>query len=273
MQLTIITINLNNLNGLRKTLDSVSTQIFTDFEIIIVDGASNDGSLDLIYDFRKSTTLDFTMISEPDSGVFQAMNKGINVAKGEYLLFLNSGDFLVSDSVLNEVFSKKHTADFLLARCNISENGIVIHTTQPASKITFGFIFNNGIAHQSTFIKRELFNLYGNYREDFRYNSDIEFWYRTIILAYRSTESLGTIVSDYNTDGISSMDCNTLAYLSEINEIYSHPLLQLFIPDYELWILEMKEMESLFWVKNKKILYLILDSIFKFSKWLFKNFR
>lgn len=196
MLLSIITVNLNNANGLKKTLDSVASQIYTDFEIIIVDGASTDGSLAVIDQFSKTTTHHYSIISESDSGVYQAMNKGISKAKGEYLLFLNSGDFLVSEHVLHEVFLNNHTSDFLLARCKITENNKVLYTTQPSSTISFGFLYYVGLAHQSTFIKRKLFEIYGNYREDFKYNSDIEFWYRTIILASCSTESLTTVVSD-----------------------------------------------------------------------------
>ncbi len=273
MLLSIITVNLNNANGLRKTLDSVASQIYTDFEIIIVDGASTDGSIEVINQFTKTTTHHFSIISESDSGVYQAMNKGIRKAKGEYLLFLNSGDFLVKDQVLHEVFIKKHTADFLLARCNITENNKVVYTTQPSSSISFGFLYYVGLAHQSSFIKRELFEIYGNYREDFKYNSDIEFWYRTIILAYCTTESLDTIVSDYNLDGMSSKDSNKDVYLKEMNEIYEHPLFKKFTPDYEYWLQEEKSLESLIWLKKKKSLFVIVECIYKFSNWMVEKIK
>lgn len=272
-KLSIITINRNNAEGLRKTIESVFQQTFSDFEYILVDGASMDDSVEVIQQFDNSTIENYHWISESDSGVYQAMNKGIRMAIGEYLLFLNSGDFLVDKYVLNEAFSGKHSADFLLGRCYVSENGIVIHTTNPPAKITFGYLYEAGLAHQSTFIKREVFDKYGLYREDFKYNADIDFWYRTIVLACCSTETLQTIITDYNTDGISSKECNTDAYLKEMAEIYSQPLLQLFIPDYDAIIAEREKMQILYWVKSKKMLYGLLVTIYNCSTWLVQKLK
>ena len=262
MRLSIITINRNNAEGLKKTIESVLAQIFTDFEYIVVDGASTDDSVEIIKQYNDSGIEHYTWISEQDTGVYQAMNKGIRMASGEYLLFLNSGDFLVNKYVLNDVFKSIHTADLLLGLCNISENGKVIHTTSPPQKVTFGHLYGAGLAHQATFIKRELFKKYGYYREDFRYNSDIEFWYRTIILQFSTTETLTIIISDYNTDGISSKESGSKAYQNEMAEIYSHPLLQLFVPDYEALIEEKKEMQILYWYKEKRFLYTLLLFIY-----------
>jgi len=266
--LTIITINRNNAEGLKKTIESVFSQTFLDFEYIIVDGDSTDDSIEIIKHYDDSVIERYIWISESDTGVYQAMNKGIKMATGEYILFLNSGDFLVGKSVLKEVFSSEHSADFLLGSCNISENGIVIHTTTPPPKVTFGHLYGSGLAHQATFIKRELFEKFGYYREDFRYNSDIEFWYRTIILQLATTETLPLIISDYNTDGISSKESGSKAYQNEMAVIYSHPLLQLFIPDYDALIQEKKEMQLLYWYKGKKALYNILLVIYKLIHWL-----
>ena len=95
MKLSIVTVNLNNADGLLKTIESVASQTFTDFEYIIVDGASTDESLNIICQYENVPMSHFQWISEPDSGIYQAMNKGIRMAKGEYLLFLNSGDYFV----------------------------------------------------------------------------------------------------------------------------------------------------------------------------------
>jgi glycosyltransferase involved in cell wall biosynthesis len=265
LKLSIITVNLNNSQGLKKTLESVDCQTFQDFEYILIDGGSTDGSVELIKQHKSSFIY---QISEPDSGVYNAMNKGIRKAIGEYLLFLNSGDFLVNKDVLSNVFSGNHNSDFLLGRCNISERGVVVQTTNPPAKITFGYLYEFGLAHQSTFIKREMFEKFGLYREDFRYNADIEFWYRTIILQCSSTVTLSTIICDYNKEGISSKESQTDLYLGELAEIYSNPLLQLFIPDYDAWIAERKEMEILRWVKSKRLLYGILLSIYQFAVWI-----
>ena len=107
MRLSIITINRNNAEGLRETMGSVFRQTYCDFEYIVIDGASTDGSVNVIREMSASlkkglsrdkslnNALSFNWISESDSGIYEAMNKGIRKAKGEYCLFLNSGDFLI----------------------------------------------------------------------------------------------------------------------------------------------------------------------------------
>ena len=110
MKLSIITINRNNAQGLRKTIESVISQTFTDFEYLIIDGASTDGSTDVIKQYEDKITY---WISEPDKGIYNAMNKGILKAVGAYCLFLNSGDALSKDSILSDVFNKEYNSDIL----------------------------------------------------------------------------------------------------------------------------------------------------------------
>src|ERR1035437_1992947 len=99
LKLTIITINYNNASGLKKTMESVFNQTSKEFEYIVIDGASTDNSVKVIQQFNNSTIHDFTWISEHDSGIYNAMNKGICKAKGEYIQFLNSGDCLFANDV------------------------------------------------------------------------------------------------------------------------------------------------------------------------------
>lgn len=273
IRVSIITVNLNNSEGLRKTVQSVAGQTFKDFEYILVDGASTDGSLNIIQKTTGMGIPHFQWISEPDSGVYDAMNKGIRHASGEYLLFLNSGDYLVDEYVLEKVFSEPKSSGFLLGKCNVSENGKVLRTTNPPERLTFGYLYQNALAHQSTFIKREMFLKYGFYREDFRYNADIEFWYRTIVLNCCSTVTLPIIISDYNTGGISSAERESERYRNEMEEIFSNPLLQLFIPDYDLWLKERQEMKILYWVKSKLLIYSAIRGLFKSAHWFSKMMK
>ena len=287
-KLSVITINFNNSCGLRKTVQSVISQTYRDFEYIIIDGQSSDGSVEVIESFTNIQPGVYSpfvstinnpepcapcpvpitfWLSEPDDGIYQAMNKGIRQARGEYLLFLNSGDYFVNNEVLQEVFSKSHEADLILGRCNITDNGKLVFTTHPPQKLTFGFLYNNGLAHQSTFIKRELFSQYGYYREDFRYNADIEFWYRTIVLNHCSTETLGIVISEYNLEGISTKENHTEAYRREMDDIYSHPLLQLLIPDYDARNAEKQEMKALYWAKSKSLIYKTIKGLYRIACW------
>ena len=114
-KLSIITINRNNSAGLHKTIESVVSQTFTDYEYIIIDGASTDGSVDIIKQYANKIT---SWVSEPDKGIYNAMNKGILKATGEYLLFLNSGDSLHTYNVLNEIFRKEINSKIILGDVN-----------------------------------------------------------------------------------------------------------------------------------------------------------
>ena len=107
-RLSIITVNHNDLAGLRKTRDSILSQTFQDFEWIVVDGDSTDGGKDFIQEHQEEMAW---WCSEQDNGIYNAMNKGIEHAQGEYLLFLNSGDTLSAPDTLKEVFRTEPDAD------------------------------------------------------------------------------------------------------------------------------------------------------------------
>ena len=107
-KLSIITVNLNNKAGLQKTIESVFSQTFTDYEYLVIDGGSEDGSKELIKKYENKFVY---WVSEKDKGIFNAMNKGILKASGEYLLFLNSGDYFYDSAVLDDVFDKAASTD------------------------------------------------------------------------------------------------------------------------------------------------------------------
>ena len=102
MKLSIVTINRNNAVGLQKTMQSVASQSFRDFEYIIIDGASTDNSVEVI----KNLEAEFDhlkWVSEPDTGIYNAMNKGIRMATGEYVQILNSADCLAAEDVIERM--------------------------------------------------------------------------------------------------------------------------------------------------------------------------
>ncbi len=277
MKLSIITVNLNNAIGLQKTIDSVLAQTWSDFEFIIIDGASTDGSKELIerlaisdkrlvklknidnesadlltHQLTNSPALQLKWISEPDTGIFNAMNKGIKMASGEYLLFLNSGDFLYSKTVLEEIFANKsYEQDFICAKCAVSNNGVVEFITNPPQEFTFSNFFGTTLAHQSTLIKRCLFEEYGLYREDLKLKSDWEFFVRTIILNKCSTKVVDLILVDYNLDGVSSIADNRVIQNAEMNKIFEETILCKFVPDYIDNSERLSEMSVYFWAKDK----------------------
>ena len=110
MKFSIITINYNNKEGLEKTIQSVLGQTFHDYQFIIIDGGSTDGSLDIIK--QNADHIDY-WVSEPDGGRYPAMNKGIKQAKGDFLNFMNSGDTFHSPTVLEDIAKMNLTEDII----------------------------------------------------------------------------------------------------------------------------------------------------------------
>jgi len=273
MKLSIITINYNNAAGLKKTLDSVAIQTCTDFEHIIVDGASTDDSVDIIQEYEQHLTSHLSplasrliWLSEPDTGIYNAMNKGIKMASGEYLLFLNSGDFLIAPIVLERVFAQNYDVDIINARCLVSDNGKVIWTSPYLPKCTLMDLYFIGLPHQSTFIRRTLFDKYGMYREDFRYNSDMDFWYKSIVIGDATTCGVDIVTTDYNLDGTSTINAQTEIYKNEVREILSQGFLPKVLKDYELWKKERGVYSRYSWIEQHKVLQKLIVIYYKISK-------
>src|ERR1700761_3218970 len=121
MRLSVITINYNNSAGLKRTIESIVSQDFADFEYIVIDGASTDGSAEVIKQYESQISY---WVSEPDSGIYDAMNKGVRQAKGEYLLMINSGDLLVNNKVLDTVFKLNELKDIVYGNVLWNADGV-----------------------------------------------------------------------------------------------------------------------------------------------------
>jgi glycosyltransferase involved in cell wall biosynthesis len=198
-KLSIITINRNNAVGLKRTLDSIFTQSFQDFESIVIDGASTDKSHEVMKSHRDQI---YYMISEPDNGIYDAQNKGTLRARGEYCLYLNSGDFLLSNNILEDVFSNHPGADIVYFDLQItSEEGTGIGKNP--EKLRLRHFFGHGIWHQS-FIRRKLFTKFGLYDDSYRICGDYEFFVRTILRHRVSTQYIPLTLAGYDTFGISA---------------------------------------------------------------------
>lgn len=200
LKLTIITINRNNCEGLRRTLDSVVNQTFQDFEYIVIDGASSDGSAELIKEYPR---IDF-WVSEPDTGIYNAMNKGIAKANGEYLLFLNSGDELIENGPLQSI-TQNSNADILYFPCIMKYvNGLSAVKNFPKELRAY-FFFRDSINHQSALIKKQLFAEFGLYNESYKILSDFEFWIKSIVIGNCKCQYIDSPISKYDMTGITSV--------------------------------------------------------------------
>ena len=202
LQLSIITINLNNGNGLRKTIESVVEQTYKNFEFIVIDGSSSDNSLDILKRFSDQISF---WVSEKDSGIYNAMNKGIKIARGEYCLFLNSGDFFFSSDTLLKIFSLGLSEDVFYGDSfrfdNDKKKGFFI--IEP-DNLTLYHFFRKSICHQSTFIKRELFKKFGYYNEQLQIAADWEFNIKAIIINNCLTRHINIPVVYYDARGLSN---------------------------------------------------------------------
>ena len=202
MKLSIITINLNNKEGLLKTVESVVCQTFSDYEYIIIDGGSTDGSVDIIK--RYEDKIDY-WISEPDSGIYNAMNKAIRQAKGEYCLFMNSGDWLLDSSGLEYVFKTMFVDRDIVYYDVMTDQGEYRYT----DKLTlFSFFVSAPIGHQSSFIKTSLFSSIGLYNENWKIVSDWEFFLKAIVEYKCTYKHYPYLLTQFNWEGISSTNAD-----------------------------------------------------------------
>lgn len=235
MKISIITINYNNKLGLEKTIKSVVDQAFTDFEYIIIDGGSSDDSKEIIEKYKDK--IDY-WVSEKDKGIYNAMNKGIKVAKGEYLLFLNSGDNFTDKNVVKNVFLKAGNEDIIYGDTNYvyADGSKKVLTSLKEEELTLAnFNTNNRatISHPSSFIKRNLFDQH-LYDENYKIIADIKFFIEQIIFNNCTVKHLPFVISDFYLDGLSSNPENWKATIKERNRIFEEFLPPRVLKDYEL---------------------------------------
>ena len=184
MKLSIITINLNNLEGLKKTYESIVCQTFTDYEWLVIDGGSTDGSREFIEQHQEKFAY---WCSEPDNGIYNAMNKGIVRAKGEYLNFMNSGDCFACKETLAGVFMTSHSEDILYGYMPVGDiNGSFFPSNAMKDKVCWYDLYSNTFPHQASFIRRTLFDTVGLYDEGLKVVSDSR-WFAMAVLNYGAT--------------------------------------------------------------------------------------
>lgn len=201
MILSIITINFNNKVGLDKTIQSVMNQTFRDFEWIIIDGGSTDGSAEVIAELAKKQEANISYFcSEYDGGIYQALNKGIKFAHGEYVNFMNSGDSFHDNDVLAKVFGNKQTADIIYGNAQFIFPDKSILKKYPKD-VTYYWLCNDTLNHQSTFTKRCIFNTI-TFDTKYKILADRKFWMECKLKDY-SMHHIDVVVADYDFGGFS----------------------------------------------------------------------
>ncbi len=224
--LSIITINRNNADGLDKTIQSVISQSYEDFEYIVIDGNSTDHSIDIIKKYNSNINY---WVSETDKGIYNAMNKGIAKANGNYVLFLNSGDYLVNNDVLKSVFEKQQTADIIYGNMQIDWGNGKITSGKMPDKITFKQMYIDTLWHPVSFIKKTLFDKYGLYNEIYKVVADYDFFFKVIIINNVTTYHINVDIAMYNLNGLSSLPENKALEQAERRKVIERYLPQSII--------------------------------------------
>ena len=230
MKLSIITINLNNYSGLEKTIKSVISQDYQQYEYIVIDGGSTDGSKELLERYCKDINY---CISEADHGIYRAMNKGIKKATGEYSLFVNSGDVLYNNNVLSDIVNHNLKDDIITGNAFVNRNNIKPQLVKAPEKISFHTFFQHTILHQATLIRTSLFKEVGYYNENLRIVADWEFFLKALFLHHCSYQSLNVTISVFDNTGISSRPENFQVSLREREDILQK-YFPYFLTDYRL---------------------------------------
>jgi glycosyltransferase involved in cell wall biosynthesis len=202
---SIITINYNNHVGLEKTVQSITSQNYSNFEFIIIDGGSSDDFLNVINTHEEKISF---WCSEKDKGIYDAQNKGIQQAKGEYLVFMNSGDAFSSNDVLEKassiIASDNNKHQIFYGNTNLVEIDGSIRLLMPPKDLTLNFFYFETINHQACFIKRSLFDTYGLYDLSYKLCADFDFFLKVFFSNHETYRYINEIICDYENYGVSS---------------------------------------------------------------------
>lgn len=230
--ISVITINYNNASGLKKTIDSIGTQKCKDFEFVIVDGGSQDGSVELI----KNCDFCDLFISEKDKGIYDAMNKGINISSGDYLIFINSGDVLMEDGISNLKTALLDTNSFFDIYHGIlafESDGVITHYRGRVKS----YLPKGMIEHPTVLMRRDTIKELNGFDLSWRFVAD----YELLLRAYKKHKSfyfIEKVLSAFDTSGVSSTN-----YKSPIESLklrYKYKCISTIEYFSQLILLEMK---------------------------------
>lgn len=205
MKVSIVTINWNNKEGLEKTIRSVINQSYSDLEYIVIDGGSNDGSIEIINKYSDKITF---WSSEPDKGIYNAMNKGLAKARGVYVLFLNSGDYLANDQVIETLMRDVQDEDVIYGNIGVYQNGNIKEILS-ASHVYYNIKYQHDLPpHPATFIKGALLRQYGGFDEGYKIIADVVLISKVFSSANIKYNHFNGLVTIFDLHGISSKGDN-----------------------------------------------------------------
>ena len=270
MFLTIITINRNNADGLEKAMQSVLSQTCTDYEYVVVDGASTDGSVAVIERMAPTFGDRLKWVSEPDKGIYNAMNKGIGMATGEYIQILNSGDSLVSPEVVDKMYvalEKSGHPSILYGNMLKDFPDGHVHRDKgfEGEDITLLGLYIGTLNHSPAYIKRSLFDKYGPYDESLKIDSDWKWYLQAIVFGEEKPVYADIDVTLFDMTGIS--ETNTALTKAERAQVLKELVPPTVLADYDAWVPSIRQMRR---IKRHpwayKIVWFLERVLFKLEK-------
>lgn len=289
MKLSIITINYNNAEGLRKTLASVEKQTYSSIEHIIVDGGSTDDSVLVIQDYmarnnqkqlsseRKDPFFRHTIIwsSEPDKGIYNAMNKGIRKATGSYVEILNSGDTLAAPDVTERMIAdvEKNEYPSILYGNMMKDTGKkkLFRDTCGEKDYTpksFLYFYKGTLNHDCAYIRRDLFEKYGLYNEDMKICSDWEWYVRTIVLGGEIPIYTNIDVTIFDMNGVSESHGKNAELIKKERREYLEKILPATVlHDYDMFAFPVLQYQRLKKYHLWPLVHFFERILFKLEKW------
>jgi glycosyltransferase involved in cell wall biosynthesis len=199
MKISVITVNYNHGNLLEATIKSVVEQSYSDIEFIVIDGGSTDESVSIIKRYSENIAY---WVSEPDKGIYHAMNKGIGKATGDYCIFLNSGDSFYEDNMVANAIPYLNT-DIICGNVMLAFSSSLELRKAPLKLDTLFFMQRRSICHQALFIKTELLKQ-RPYDETLKIVGDWEQLLYEIIVNHKTYKTIDVIICRYSMDGVSS---------------------------------------------------------------------
>lgn len=207
MKVSIITVCFNSAATLRDTIDSVLAQSAADIEYIVVDGSSTDGTLDILREYEDRIT---RIISEPDEGIYDAMNKGIRACTGDIVGILNSDDFFASPNTVKDVvaaFQEDDGTDIVIGDVvYVAADDLATVTRYYSSrrfkpwKLRFGYM----PPHPATFVRRQVYETHGLYSLDYRISADYEMFIRWLVAAKLPYRRIDEVLVHMRPGGLST---------------------------------------------------------------------
>ena len=208
MKVSIITVSYNAVNTIKDTIISVLGQDYPDIEYILIDGDSTDGTVEVIQQYKDSIS---HIISEPDQGIYDAMNKGVALATGEIVGILNSDDFYIDSTVISTVVKtfKEHHVDSVFADLVFVHPDNLNKTVRHYSSKAFApnrFAYGWMPAHPTFFVKRSCYNTFGLYKTDYKIAADYELLTRFLYKHKISYYYLNKVLIKMRTGGVSTQN-------------------------------------------------------------------